>query len=78
MKFRQANQICSPLKIGKSINVELLVVRCKVKRVDWIKKTQDDENLFFKPLANNFWLSLKSYSRFNKVVHGRRSIKCAS
>ena len=39
------------------------------------KKTKDGENLFFKVLVNRFWLTSKSYSWFNKVVHGRPSIK---
>ena len=42
------------------------------------KKTEDGENLFFKALANRFWLTSKSYSWFNKVVHGRPSIKRTS
>ena len=39
------------------------------------KKTEGGENLFFKALANRFWLTSKSYSWFNKVVHGQPSIK---
>ena len=42
------------------------------------KKTEDGENLFFKASANRFWLKLKCYSWFNKVVHGRLSIKWTS
>ena len=42
------------------------------------KKTKDGENLFFKALANRFWLTSKSYSWFNKVVHGQPSIKRTS
>ena len=41
-------------------------------------KTKDGENLFFKRLANRFWLTSKSCSWFNKVVHGRPSIKRTS
>ena len=51
-----------------------LVVQCRMKLVNG-KKTVDSENLFFKSLANRFWLTSKSYSCFNKVVHGRPSIK---
>ena len=38
------------------------------------KKTEDGQNLHFKALANRFLLPSKSYSLFNKVVHGRPSI----
>ena len=31
-----------------------LVVRCRVKHVNWKKKTEDGENLFFKALDNRF------------------------
>ena len=56
-----------------------LVVRCREKHVNWKKrKTEDGENLFFKALDNRFWLTSKSYSWFNKVVHGRPSIKRTS
>ena len=51
-----------------------LVVQYRKKHVNW-KKTEDGENLFFKVLGNRFWLTSKSYSWFNKVVHGRPSIK---
>ena len=43
-----------------------------------MEKTEDGENLFFKALANRFWLTLKSYSWFNKVVPGLTSIERAS
>ena len=39
------------------------------------KKTEHGESLFFKALANRFWLTSKNRSWFNKVVHGRPSIK---
>ena len=42
------------------------------------KKTEDGENLFYKALANRFWLTSKSCSWFNKVVHGRPSTKWTS
>ena len=42
------------------------------------KKTEDDKNLFFKALDNRFWLTLKSYSWFNKIVLGQSSIKRTS
>ena len=42
------------------------------------KKTENDENLFFKALANRFWLTSKSYSWLNEVVHGRPSSKRTS
>ena len=42
------------------------------------KKTEDGENLFFKALANRFWLTSKSCSWLNKVVHGKPSIKWPS
>ena len=42
------------------------------------KKTDDDENVFFKALNNTFWLTSKSYSWFHKVVHGQPSIKGTS
>ena len=51
-----------------------LVVRCREKHVNW-EKTEHGENLYFKALANRFWLTSKSYSWFNKVAHGRPSIK---
>ena len=54
-----------------------LVIRCREKHVNW-RNTGDAENLFFKVLANRFWLTSKSYSWFNKVVHGRPSIKRTS
>ena len=42
------------------------------------KKTEDGENLFLKALDNRFWLTSKSYSWFNKVVHGQPSIERTS
>ena len=39
------------------------------------KKTEDGGNLFFKALANRFWLTSKNCSCFSKVAHGRTSIK---
>ena len=44
-----------------------LVVQCRENHVTWEKKTKDGENLFFKALANRFWLTSKSYSWFNKL-----------
>ena len=55
-----------------------LVVQCREKKVNWKKKTEDGKKLFFKALANRFWLTSKSYSWFNKVVHARLSIKQTS
>ena len=57
-----------------------LVFQCREERFNWEKekKTEDGENLFFKASANRFWLKLKCYSWFNKVVHGRLSIKWTS
>ena len=54
-----------------------LVVRCREKYVNW-KRIEDSEHLFFKALDNRFWLTSKSYSWFNKVVHGQPSIKRTS
>ena len=45
-----------------------LVVHCREKHVNW-QETKDGENLFFKAIANRFWLRSKSYTWFNKVVH---------
>ena len=42
------------------------------------KKTEDGENLFFKALDSRFWLTSKSYSWLNKVVHDQPSIKRTS
>ena len=42
------------------------------------KKTEDGENLFFKALANRFWLTSKNRPWFNKVVYGRPSVKRTS
>ena len=55
-----------------------LVVRCREKHVNLGKKTEDGENLLFKALGNRFWLASKSYSWFNKEVHGQPSIKWTS
>ena len=55
-----------------------LVVRCREKHVNWKKKTENGENLFFKAPASRFWLTSKSYSWFNNVVNGRPSIKRTS
>ena len=56
----------------------LVVVQCREKKVNWKKNTEDSENLFFKALANRFWLTSKSYSWFNKFVFGRPSTKRTS
>ena len=48
----------------------LVVVQCREKKVNWEKNTEDGKNLFFKALANRFWLTSKSYLWFNEVVHG--------
>ena len=37
------------------------------------QKTEEGENLFFKGLANRFWLTSKRCSCFNKVVQGQPS-----
>ena len=42
------------------------------------KKTEDGKNIFFKALANRFWLASKSCLWFIKIVHGRPSIKWIS
>ena len=39
------------------------------------KKAEHGGNIFFKALANRFWLTSKSLSWFNKVDHGRPSAK---
>ena len=45
-----------------------LVVRCRERE----KKAEDVENVFFfKAFVNRFWLTSKSCSWFNKVVHSR-------
>ena len=54
-----------------------LAVQCRAKHVNW-KESEDGENLFFKVLANRFWLPSKRYSWFNKIVHGQSSIKRTS
>ena len=56
----------------------LVVVKCREKKVNWKKNTEVGENLFFKALANRFWLTSKSYSWFNEVVHGQPSIRRTS
>ena len=67
MKFKQTNQICSPLKISQStLNkarvIEItktctvafmkarnsLVVSCKERRVNWVKKSKMVKNYFLK------------------------------
>ena len=53
-----------------------MVVRFREKRVN-LKKIYVD-GLFFKALANRFWLTTKSCSWFSKVDHGRPSIKWTS
>ena len=55
-----------------------LVVRSREKHFNWKKKTEDGENVFFKALSKRFWLTSKSCSWFNKVVHGRTSIERTS
>ena len=71
------------IEITKACTVALmkarnsLVVHCRKKHVNW-QKTKDGENLFFKAIANRFWLRSKSYTWFNKVVHGRPSFKLTS
>ena len=43
------------------------------------KKTENGVNLFFKALANRFWLTLKNrYGSAKLVVHGRPCIKQTS
>ena len=51
-----------------------LVVRCREKHFNW-EKAKDGEKLLFKALDNRFWLTSKSCSWFNKVVHGQPSIQ---
>ena len=58
--------------------ISLAVVQYREKKVNWKKDTEDSKNLFFKALANRFWLTSKSYHWFNEVVHGRPSIKWTS
>ena len=41
------------------------------------KKTKDGE-ILFKAIGDRFWLTSKSYSWFNKDVHGQLSIKRTS
>ena len=61
-----------------------LVVQYREKHANSEKKkkkkkmAEDGKNLFFKALVKRFWLTLKSYSWFNKVTHGRPSIKQTS
>ena len=67
------------IEIAKSSTVTFmkarnsLVVQCRER-----EKTDDYENVFFKALANRFWLTLKSCSWFNKVIHDQPSIRWAS
>ena len=87
MKFKETNQICSPLKISQSINAEHSTCDRKNKGMyscfDESKKFLNAERgkkqmmktYFFKALANRFWLTSKSCSWFNKAVHGRPSFK---
>ena len=42
------------------------------------EKTENGDNVFFKALVNRLWLTSKSCSWFNKIVHGRLSIKWTS
>ena len=42
------------------------------------KKIEDGANLFFKTLANRFCLTSKNCLQFNRVDHGRPSIKWTS
>ena len=42
------------------------------------KKAEDGKKIFFKALANTFWLIPKSCFWFNKVVNGQPSIKWTS
>ena len=81
VKFKETNQICSPLKISQSIDAERA---CDKNNKAWIvafmktrnplivwciegKKTEDSENMayFFKAYAKNFLLTLKSCSWLN-------------
>ena len=94
MKFKQTNQICSPIKIRQSINVEYSAcdrnnkgtyssVFMKARNSLVVpcrerEKTEDGENLFFKAVAIMFGLTLKNCSWFNKVGHDRRSFKWTS
>ena len=57
----------------KAKNSLLVVARCRYK-----EKTEVGENVFFKALANRLWLTSKSCPWFNKVIHGRLSIKWIS
>ena len=50
-----------------------LVIRCREECVSWRKKQKMVK--IFKASANEFWITLKSCSWFNKVDHGRPSIK---
>ena len=63
-------EITKELTIAFMKSGNSLAVWCRVR-----KKTENGENLFFKALANRFWLTSKSCSWFNKVVHGQSSIK---
>ena len=54
------------------------IVQCREKKVNWKKKTEDGKYLFFKALANRFWLTSKSYSWFNEVGNSQKLIKQTS
>ena len=47
----------------------------QARHVNSKKKTEDGEFFFLKGLTNRFWLTLKSCSWLNKVLHDRPSIK---
>ena len=51
-----------------------LVVPSREKK----KKTKDGKNIFSKAFANRFWLTSKNCLWFNKIIHGRPSIKWTS
>ena len=70
MKFKETNQICSPLKISQSINAESSCDKnknmhgCFYESKKFLstlfrekKKTEDSENNFFKALAKNVLLT---------------------
>ena len=57
------------MKERTSFIVERNVSIAKKKK----KNTEEGENLFFKGLANRFWLTSKSCSCFNKVVQSQPS-----
>ena len=91
VQFKETNQIYSPLKISQSIklNKAHVIEITKACAVAFMKarnsmvfsireRKKHGENVFFKALANRFWLKLECFSSFNKVVHGRPSIKRTS